>query len=47
MMEVHEEKGQTYSPSADGFVFTETEINRAIRARRRDRLLEETHRAAA
>jgi hypothetical protein len=47
IMEVHEEKGQTYNPSADGFVFTETEIRCAVRARRRDRLLDETHRAAA
>jgi single-stranded DNA-specific DHH superfamily exonuclease len=47
LMELHEEKGQTYSPSEDGFVFSEAQIHRAIRARRRDRLLDETHRAAA
>jgi hypothetical protein len=46
-MELHEEKGQTYNPSEDGFVFTEAQIRHAIRARRRDRLLDETHRAAA
>ena len=45
IMEVHQEKGQTYTPSTDGFVFTETEIDRAIRTRRGDRLLDETHRA--
>jgi hypothetical protein len=47
IMEVHEEKGQTYKPSTDGFVFSEAQIQSAIRARRRDRLLDETHRAAA
>jgi hypothetical protein len=47
LMELHEEKGQTYNPSEDGFVFTEAQIRHAIRARRRDRLLDETHRAAA
>jgi hypothetical protein len=47
IMEVKEEKGQSYNPSTDGFVFTESEIRRAIEARRRDRLLDETHRAAA
>jgi hypothetical protein len=47
IMELHEEKGQTYSPSEDGFVFSPSQITRAIQARRRDRLLDETHRAAA
>jgi hypothetical protein len=47
IMELHEEKGQSYNPSEDGFVFTEAQITRVIRARRRDRLLDETHRAAA
>jgi hypothetical protein len=47
IMEVKEEKGQTYNPSTDGFVFTEPQIRRAMQARRRDRLLDETHRAAA
>lgn len=47
IMEVYEQKGKTYNPSENGFVFTETEVRRAIRARRRDRLLDETHRAAA
>jgi hypothetical protein len=47
IMEVHEEKGQTYNPSEDGFVFSTSQITRAIQARRRDRLLDETHRAAA
>jgi hypothetical protein len=47
IMEVHEEKGQTYNPSEDGFVFSPSQITRAIQARRRDRLLDETHRAAA
>ena len=44
-MEVHQEKGETYNPSEDGFVFTETQIHRAIQARNRNRLLE-IHRAA-
>jgi hypothetical protein len=47
IMEVHEEKGQTYNPSEDDFVFSPSQITRAIQARRRDRLLDETHRAAA
>jgi hypothetical protein len=47
IMEVHEGKGETYNASADGFVFTEAQTDRAIRARRRDRLLDETLRAAA
>jgi hypothetical protein len=44
---MHQEKGETYRPSEDGFVFTEAQINHAIEARRRDRLLDQTRRAAA
>ena len=47
IMEMHEDKGETYNPSADGFVFTESQFHHAIQARRRDRLLSETYRAAA
>jgi hypothetical protein len=47
IMEVHEEKGETYSPSKDGFVFSESQITRAIQARKRDRPVEEAHRAAS
>jgi hypothetical protein len=40
--EMHEERGETYDPSEDGFVFTQTQINRAIQARNRERLYDET-----
>jgi len=45
--EVFEEKRETYSPSEDGFVFTQSQINRAIPSRNRDRLLEEACETAA
>jgi ABC-type transporter Mla subunit MlaD len=47
IMEMFENKRETYNPSEDGFVFTQTQINRAILARNRDRLLEEAYEAAA
>ena len=46
IMEMYEEKGETYTPSEDGFVFTQTQINRAIRARNRERLADEAYRRA-
>jgi hypothetical protein len=47
IIEMHEEKGETYNPSEDGFVFSPSQITQAIQARKRNRNLEETHRAAA
>jgi hypothetical protein len=47
--EMHEEKGETYDPSTDGFVFSQTEINRRILARNRKLEISEAwdHRHAA
>ena len=39
--EMSKDKGETYNPSNHGFVFSEDQINEAIRARSRDRLTEE------
>ena len=47
IMEMYEEKGETYRPSDDGFVFTQTQINRAILTRNRERLIEEVLESAA
>ena len=47
IMEMYEEKGQIYDPSEDGFVFTQTQLHRAIRARNRERSLEEAYETAA
>jgi hypothetical protein len=38
-MEIYESKGETYSPSDDGFVFSQAQINARIRARNRHRLV--------
>jgi cysteinyl-tRNA synthetase len=38
MMETCESKGETYNPAGDGFVFSPSQITRAIRLRNRDRL---------
>jgi len=35
--EMYEEKGETYDPSEDGFVFSESQINEAILRRNRER----------
>ncbi len=43
IMEMHESKGEHYHPSADGFVFTNTQIETATRARHRARLAEKAH----
>jgi hypothetical protein len=39
IMEIYESKGETYSPSDDGFVFSQAQINARIRARNRYRLV--------
>jgi hypothetical protein len=41
--EMYEEKGETYDASEDGFVFSEDQIDNAIRRRNRERLLVEAH----
>jgi hypothetical protein len=41
IMDMYELKGETYNPSEDGFVFSETQINTAILTRNRERLTEE------
>jgi hypothetical protein len=47
IMEMYESNGETYDPSEDGFVFSETQINRAILTRNRERLAEEAYDPAA
>ena len=47
IMEMYEAKGETYRPSDDGFVFSQTQINHRILARNRERLIEEAHLSAA
>ena len=39
IMEIYESKGETYSPSDDGFVFSQAQINARIRARNHYRLV--------
>ena len=39
IMQMYESKGETYRPSDDGFVFSELQINEAVRARTRQRLI--------
>jgi hypothetical protein len=41
IMEMYEEKGETYRPSDDGFVFSQSQINQAIHRRNRERLIDE------
>jgi hypothetical protein len=41
VVEMYEDKGETYDPSEDGFVFSEQQINDAILRRNRGRLIEE------
>ena len=46
--DMYKAKGETYRPSDDGFVFSQTQINHAILTRNRERLIEEAcDRAAA
>jgi hypothetical protein len=40
IMDMYELKGETYEPSKDGFVFSETQIDAAILTRNRERLTE-------
>ena len=49
VLEMHEAKGESYNPSADGFVFSEQQINESIQARNRERLIDQAwkHRRAA
>jgi hypothetical protein len=41
IMEMYESQGETYDPSADGFVFSELQIKEHIRTRNRERRAEE------
>jgi hypothetical protein len=43
IMEMYESEGETYDPSADGFVFSEQQINAAILARNREHRAEEAY----
>ena len=43
IMEMYESKGEAYDPMADGFVFSKTQIDAAIRTRNRERLAEEAY----
>ena len=45
IMEMCESEGETYDRSADGFVFSEQQINEHIRTRNRDRRAEEAYAA--
>jgi hypothetical protein len=45
--EMFEERGETYKPSENGFVFSQAQINRAIQARDRERLYDESLEEAA
>jgi hypothetical protein len=47
IIKMHESKGQTYTPSSDGFVFTKEEIAHAVQARTRRNLASQALRAAA
>jgi hypothetical protein len=41
--EMYESKGETYSPSEDGFVFSESQINESIHRRNRERLADQAY----
>jgi hypothetical protein len=43
IMEMHEAKRELYRPAADGFVFSQTQIDTAMRARHRQRLAEKAY----
>jgi hypothetical protein len=49
VLEMHEAKGESYNPSADGFVFSEQQIAESLQARNRERLIDQAwkHRRAA
>jgi hypothetical protein len=39
LMAIHEEKGESYDPSEDGFVFSERQIDHAIQLRNRENII--------
>jgi hypothetical protein len=43
IIQMYKSKGQPFDPSAHGFVFSEPQINESIRARRRERLVDEAY----
>jgi hypothetical protein len=43
IIEMYESTGQAYDPSEDGFVFSEQQIEAAIRTRNRERQIEEAY----
>jgi hypothetical protein len=43
IIEMHESKGEAYDPSADGFVFSESQITAAARTRNRENLASEAY----
>jgi hypothetical protein len=43
IIEMHEAKGERYHPAADGFVFSQAQIDTAMRARHRQRLAEKAY----
>jgi hypothetical protein len=47
IMDMYKSKGETYVPSEDGFVFSETQIHNAILTRNRERLIEKACNHAA
>ena len=48
VMEMYESKGETYlSFEDDGFVFSQSQINQAIRTRNRERLIDAAYERAA
>jgi len=47
IIEMYATNGETYDPSADGFVFSTAEIHRHQRTRKRDRLASEAYHSAA
>ena len=47
IIEMYDSKGETYRPSDDGFVFSQSQIDRATLTRNRERLAEEAYGSAA
>jgi hypothetical protein len=43
IVEMYQSKGETYLPSDDGFVFSRSQINLGLRARNRERLIDEAY----
>jgi hypothetical protein len=46
-MKMYESKGETYRPSDDGFVFSQTQISLGILTRNRERLAQKAWKTAA